>query len=277
MAQLFEDGFLNENKIEFTPELVAMFQKMGQKLSPNYKSKLLIHMPVYHLQSSGLWHLKTSGEISQALTKSHSPKSLTALSEYVSYAYLSPELYEAMLDPIQRELVKKTLIEKYFPESRLRFGKISQEVKEYVSQMEFDFLSGKAAESDDMVYETRGTMFKQQVPKLYDYQCAISGFKMSTTQNASLLDACHIQPWSVNHLDTIQNGICLSPLLHRAFDRKLISVDENYRVLVSSDYMEEGNSPHSILQFKEKKIHLPRDKNYWPSQELLAEHRAGVL
>jgi len=277
VAQLYELGVLTENRIDFTPELVATFHKMGQKLAPNYANKLLIHMPVYHLQSSGLWFLKTTGNITEALTSQHSPKSLNALMDYVDYAFLAPELYAALLDPVERDLVRKIIIHKYFPSSNFRFEEINAEVKPYLQQQEFEFLSGLAAEPDDMVYETRSTLFKQQVPKLYNYQCAISGYKMATTQNASLLDACHIQPWSVNHLDTIQNGICLSPMLHRAFDRKLISVSEDYRVIVSSDFIEIGSSPHSILQFKHQKLHLPSDKAHWPDQTLLSEHRRELV
>ncbi|MEX2596849.1 MAG: HNH endonuclease [Salibacteraceae bacterium] len=276
ITQLFEEGAIKENRIEFTPELVAMFQKMGERLSPEYSSRLLIHLPIYHLQSSGLWSLKTEGEIARALTSSHSPKSLMALMEYVQYGFLSSDFYAAMLNPAGRILVKETLIESYFPHARFRFQDVSSEVKEYVKQIEMDFLNGLASDQDEMVYETRSSLFKQQVPKLYSYRCAISGFKMSTTLSTSLLDACHIQPWSVNHLDTIQNGICLSPLLHRAFDRKLISISEDYRLIVSEDFMEIGNSPHSILQFKNNPLHLPSNEAYWPDQELLAEHRKGI-
>jgi putative restriction endonuclease len=277
VAQLYELGVLAENRIEFTPELVATFHKMGQKLAPNYANKLLIHMPVYHLQSSGLWFLKTSGNISEALTSKHSPKSLNALMEYVDYAYLAPELYRAMLDPVERDLVRKIIIDKYFPKSNFRFEEINAEVKPYLQQQEFEFLSGLAAEPDEMIYETRSSLFKQQVPKLYNYQCAISGYKMASTINASLLDACHIEPWSQNHLDTIQNGISLTPTLHRAFDRHLISISEDYRVIVSPQFEEFGTSPYSILQFKDKRILLPAQKAHWPDQALLAKHRNNMM
>lgn len=39
--------------------------------------------------------------------------------------------------------------------------------------------------------------------------------------------------------DTITNGIALCPNLHRAFDRGLIAIDDNFKVLVSQSFRED--------------------------------------
>ena len=198
--------------------------------------------------------------------------------EYVHYAYLSPELYAAMLDPVQREMLRKTLIDKYFPSAHIRFQEVSKEVKPYLDLFQTNFLTGLASESDDdMEQEVRGTLFKQQVPKLYNYRCAISGMQVNSTKNASLVDACHIQPWSLNHVDTIQNGICLTPTLHRAFDRGLVTISDDYRTRVSSSFIEDSNSSYALGQFEGQKLYLPEKAEYAPSLEYLEWHRDVVF
>ncbi|WP_079718442.1 HNH endonuclease [Parapedobacter luteus] len=48
-----------------------------------------------------------------------------------------------------------------------------------------------------------------------------------------------MEPFSVSHDDRIGNGIALCPNMHRAFDRGLLSVDEDYRVIVSPHFTED--------------------------------------
>ena len=278
VAQLFEEGLIIENRIYFTAELVAYFQKIGLKLAPEYGNKLLIHMPIYHLKTSGIWNLKTILGYERMLTASNSPKSLKALSEYVEYAWLLPELYQAMLNPVERGLVRSILIGTYFPNSQLSYQEINAETKPYLERQVTDFLNGIAAdETNEMEYEVRGSMFKQRVPKMYNYRCAVSGLQVNSEHSISMVDACHIQPWSLNHVDTIQNGICLTPTLHRAFDRGLISISDDYRVIVSKTFMEDKNSSYALSQFNRKPLLLPIQKEYAPSLDFLEWHRANTF
>ena len=87
-----------------------------------------------------------------------------------------------------------------------------------------------------------------------------------------MIDACHIVPFSKSYDDSIKNGIALCPNMHRAFDRGLISIDDNYCVLVSQNFMETF-SHYSIKQYDQKEILLPNDKRLWPGLENLKVHR----
>ena len=95
--------------------------------------------------------------------------------------------------------------------------------------------------------------------------------RIITDADIQMIDACHIVPFSESHDDTITNGISLCPNLHRAFDRGLISLDTEYRVLVKS-FTEQENF-YSIKQFDGRQILLPNNKQYFPSQENIAAHR----
>jgi putative restriction endonuclease len=85
-----------------------------------------------------------------------------------------------------------------------------------------------------------------------------------------MIDACHITPWSSSKNDTIQNGIALTPTLHRAFDRALIGINADYQVVVSNSFVENGDSPYGLRQFHGRKITLPEREAWWPDREALA-------
>jgi len=92
-------------------------------------------------------------------------------------------------------------------------------------------------------------------------------------ENISMIDACHIIPFSESYNDTITNGIALCPNLHRAFDRGLISVNNNFEIIVNKRFTEPNKSSHSIKQFEGSKILLPNNPQFYPSIESLKSHR----
>jgi putative restriction endonuclease len=117
----------------------------------------------------------------------------------------------------------------------------------------------------------RGSLFKREIPKIYNNTCCISGMKIDASISVSMIDACHIIPFSKSFDDTIGNGIALCPNLHRAFDRGLIGIDENYKVIVSSNFKEAPGN-YSIMAFARKEIRLPKENKYYPRIENLQAH-----
>ncbi len=78
-------------------------------------------------------------------------------------------------------------------------------------------------------------------------------------------------PWSSSRNEPIQNGISFTPPLHRAFDRKLIGINAEYRVVVSDMFVENKDSPFNLKQFHGRKIILPNREAWWPDRAALAE------
>jgi putative restriction endonuclease len=99
--------------------------------------------------------------------------------------------------------------------------------------------------------------------------------KIETTTNSQMVDACHIKPFSVSHDDTIPNGISLSPNLHRAFDRGLITINKDYIVRISPTLKDNG-SVYSISQFEGIQILLPKKPKWYPSPEALIWHTKEI-
>lgn len=73
-------------------------------------------------------------------------------------------------------------------------------------------------------------VFRQIVLANYEGKCALTGIDLS-----ELLVASHIIPWSENEQERLnpENGICLSSLYDKAFDKGLISFTNDQRVIFS--------------------------------------------
>ncbi len=100
--------------------------------------------------------------------------------------------------------------------------------------------------------------------------------RVETTKNIQMIDACHIVPFRLSNEDNIPNGISLSPNLHRAFDRGLITVNNEYIVRVSP-IVKDNDSKWSISQFEGTEIILPSDAKCFPSLESLSWHNKEVF
>lgn len=80
----------------------------------------------------------------------------------------------------------------------------------------------------------REKSFTKRVLAAYGNKCAFSGMQLK------LVDAAHILPVSEpTSTDETSNGIALSALYHRAFDRGLVTINEQYQILVHNQKLEE--------------------------------------
>lgn len=137
----------------------------------------------------------------------------------------------------------------------------------------------KAKLADDDFQEElflRGSMFKNTVPKIYNYTCCISGMRVISIKQIQMVDACHIYPISLSKDDTVPNGITLSPNLHRAFDRGLITINKEYVVRVSPT-LQDNNSVYGIAQFEGINVQFAKNYAHYPSQQALAWHNKEVF
>jgi putative restriction endonuclease len=281
--ELIRKGDISSNQIEITPELVLEFKSNWSKLvvtqhSPNFS------LPFFHMRSEPFWRLITNIGMNIPLTSSHSIKSLNALKESIAFAELDKEFFRLLIDPIQNGLLVDQLLEKYFHETRTNFN--SKDYNVY-DQLETQMLNDNRAVYSSRIKElkeslpqeqfeeeifVRGGIFKKEIPKIYNYHCAISGMRIESSTNAQLVDACHIVPFAISKDDTITNGISLSPNIHRAFDRGLITINSEYIIRVSPA-IKENDSPFSLKQFDGKQIILPTNIHFYPSIENLDWHR----
>lgn len=284
IIQLIRKEEINSNLIEITPELVLEFKEIWSKLvdTPHTAN---FSLPFYHLKSEPFWNLISKNGIEIPKTSSNSVKSLTSLQENLSYAQLDMELFHLMLDTESSQILIQALLDQYFERTKNNFY-LNPEVSLF-SNLEYQILTENKNEYSNRIEElksklsqeefqeevfVRGGVFKREIPKIYNYQCAISGMKIEATRNIQMIDACHIVPFAISKNDTIRNGISLSPNLHRAFDRGLITINNDYRLVVTTKIIE-NKSTYSISQFDGKQIILPENSDYYPDLENLKWHR----
>jgi len=91
-----------------------------------------------------------------------------------------------------------------------------------------------------------------------------------------LVDAAHILPVGApQSTDDVANGLALSPTYHRAYDRGLIFIDEQYRVRLNNskaDQLEKdklGGGLADIQQALNRRIILPANSGLYPSKDLI--------
>ncbi|HAS39662.1 MAG TPA: HNH endonuclease [Microscillaceae bacterium] len=295
IIQLIEDGVIESPQIYLTPELLATFKEYWEQLAnPKFHSEIAV--PFFYLKSDGFWTLVPHLGQAQALSVSKGLKSFNQLTQKVAYAELDKELFRLWQNSQHRAYFRQVLLDTYLDYNKNRFS-TKVDYNQYIQTLETTYL-----EEDFETYQTRlieenrigqrdhrkrekflekefirSQLFPKTILKLYNHTCCISGLQVitdtSTTQTITMVDACHIEPFAQNRNNSIQNGIALTPTLHRAFDRGLIAIDDRYRVIVADNFQENTASRYNLSGFQGQGILLPPHEQFYPKIEVLKAHQ----
>jgi putative restriction endonuclease len=116
----------------------------------------------------------------------------------------------------------------------------------------------------------RDANFRLEVCRAYDDRCAVTGLRIINGHGRSEVQAAHIKPVAAGGPDVVQNGIALSATVHWLFDRHLISIDPDYRLLVSHNRV--PTELRILFRPEHEGLHLPSDRRLWPQPAFLAHH-----
>lgn len=113
-------------------------------------------------------------------------------------------------------------------------------------------------------------VFRQIVMVNYSGKCAISGMDIP-----ELLVASHIIPWAKDKKERLnpENGICLSSLYDKAFDKGFIGINEQYKVVLSTTLKRKEQEAYYgplFAHLSNMRISLPQ--KYLPAKRLLQYH-----
>ncbi len=116
--------------------------------------------------------------------------------------------------------------------------------------------------------------FRDMLLITYGAQCCVTGLNIP-----GVLRASHIVAWKDDKKNRLnpENGLCLSATYDAAFDRHLISFDEDYRMFFSpmlKEYYSNQAFKTQFLAFEGHRIFLP--KRHCPSQRFLEKHRDKI-
>jgi HNH endonuclease len=109
--------------------------------------------------------------------------------------------------------------------------------------------------------------FRQKVLAAYGYRCCVTG-----ESSLEVLDAAHIQPYVNSKSNHVQNGLALRTDLHKLFDAGFITIDDDYRIVVSNRLKSKG---YTVYHGQE--VFVPNADFRKPSREALEVHRAIVF
>lgn len=284
VIQAIQVGDIIQNWIQPSGDLMLHFRNIWEKLVhtnhvPNFS------LPFFHLKNEKgqFWELITFPGKKLPLTNSNSIKSYKALTECIAAAKLSDQLFIQLSDPIKREEIRQLILQTYFPNQNIDWQIQEQYTAQIQEEILYDpsenyarkikkIITEKKKEEIEEELIIRSTTFRKAIKQIYKNQCAITGLKVNFKSNISLVDACHIQPFAETHDDTITNGIALSPTMHRAFDRGLIAISDNYEVLIHKNVLDQSPK-NEFAQLHQQQIILPQDHRYLPSLQRLQNHR----
>lgn len=288
IIQLIAKGVITSNRIFITADLILAFKQNWNLLvetnhTPNFA------LPFFHLRSEPFWYLVAKPGKEIETTSSKSIKSFKSLKESIAFAEIDRDLFFTLQEIPNQLWFEHLLLDNYFPNSKNVYlrpernyeeEKIENEIlnepkEEYQQQIQRLKETLQEDEFEEEIF-VRGGMFKKTIPKIYDFTCCVTGMQIHSSRNIQMIDACHIYPFSISNDDTVRNGIALSPTLHRAFDRGLITINSNFIVRVSPTIQENGSS-FTLSQFEGKQIILPEKEKWFPSLEALSWHNKEVF
>lgn len=136
------------------------------------------------------------------------------------------------------------------------------------------------------VYERRAA-FRREVLSAYEYRCAISGLglgSVAVTKSQGVLDAAHIRPVESQGVDSVSNGLALTPTLHRLFDQGLFTmqyVDGHLEVVASPrltrEMVEVKERGVSLALKTGTRLLLPASASMRPNRQQVLFHQKHVF
>lgn len=117
--------------------------------------------------------------------------------------------------------------------------------------------------------------FRQSVLASYNSCCCITGNPVP-----ALLVASHILPWGKYPEQRLNpsNGLCLAQTQDAAFDKGLITLDEDYRLILSPylrEFLPNDSLTRNFLDYEGNQIVMP--EKFPPDAEFMKMHREEVF
>lgn len=161
----------------------------------------------------------------------------------------------------------------------------SQLLRQQLDSTAIDESELENAESipDDFTGETRQVLTTQRIKQHFFRRAVLSSYRgrccMSGLSDARLLIASHIVPWSKDKANRLNpsNGLCLSAIHDRAFDKGLISLGDDFKIVVSDDLNRSDDRfiKEVLLPLNGQVIEAP--ERFSPEPAFIAWHRNRIF
>jgi putative restriction endonuclease len=178
--------------------------------------------PFHHLTSDGVWEVRTD-------RGPGSPGSgVRDLRESGATGRLTPELQAALRrEPDLLGRIARLLLDLHFPPSL--HGELCEAVGLDLEPAEAELLAA--------VRRRRDPRMRELVLTAYEYRCAFCGYDGRIGAVPVGLEAAHVRWWAFGGPDQVENGLCLCSLHHKLFDKGVLGVGDDHRILVSQRFV----------------------------------------
>lgn len=245
-------------RVPMSAGLRLRFNESWSVVVSRWKSKPDIHLPFYHLATQGFWKpLRADG------TDASDPDSTVAIEVH-------PEFCALLGQEVFRELARHILIQTWFPEPE-QLGLYA-----LLGIKSDGGVAAKVVEEEAATYRATGrdARFRVQVITQYFYTCALTGYQLTTTVGATIVEAAHIDAFSRSKNNDPSNGLALTPDAHWSFDEHLWTIDEHLRVVVARDAFKDSSPEGRSLAARHgHPLHFHSQAHLRPHEAFLSRHR----
>lgn len=262
ILDMADAGEISSKRLEKTPGLRLRFDAYWAIVQSRWGGLPGLDQPFHYLRSQGFWTTHTKlGEISTADRSTH-------------YVELSDELMADCADLKRRDAVRRTLVEKWFPEPEQQalyaaFGWSSVKLR----QIEWNSTVNEDAEATG-----RDANFRVKVVTQYRFTCALTGYGLHTAKGHALVEAAHIHAFHKSKNNAADNGLALSRDAHWMFDKGLWTLDKKHRVLVADEiFAEWGPETDWLRNRHQQPACFNEGTQLRPAEQNLQWHRTQVF
>jgi len=280
VIDLISQGVIVSKHIYPSEQLFNHFNNYWQILVDQPLKRHSFPLPFWHLKNAEgeFWHLEYTSKDRDR------PQTIDKLKEVVDYAHIDDELFDLLQEENTRKQLIDVLIYVWFSNKRKEIEDILKINDKFQNNNPINLgiiPNGDKLEKEPIFYlkkaVIRDAFFRKAVVHLYDYRCAFCKLKVTKSLNQSIVDGAHIKQFSEFHDSREDNGISLCKNHHWAFDQGWFSINDDYRIIVSSDLQEDSPHTRPMREFHGETILLPNLEKYFPRIEAIQWHREIVF
>jgi putative restriction endonuclease len=187
---------------------------------------------------------------------------------------LDPDLFACLQDPTFRREARRVMIARYFT-PREQVGICERLELPIPDSAEMAELKQDADAFKATRKKGRDSRFKIDVTSGYQFTCALTGYRLETT-DGYIVQAAHIHQHAKSGNDDPRNGLALTPDAHWMFDAGLWTViprGDDLLIHMAIGRFEEL-SPHGRLlsEFHDQPLHFHAHSRLRPAADHLAWH-----
>ncbi|WGD42171.1 phosphorothioated DNA-binding restriction endonuclease [Streptomyces cathayae] len=183
--------------------------------------------PFHHLVGDGVWEVRSDRGDGSPGTGVRELRATHAAGRLV------PELRVALRrEPSLLGRMARVLLDANFPPSL--HGELCEAVGLELEPAEATRLTA--------VRRQRDRRMRELVLTAYEHRCAFCGYDGRIGSVPVGLEAAHVRWWAFDGPDDVDNGLCLCALHHKLFDKGVLGVGDQHRILVSQRFVGHGGA-----------------------------------